>query len=199
MKFIKQVKTASLINAILLLLAGILCCFWPKEANSIIVVAVCILVILSGVINLAEFIFEIKYHIQDKGNLILAILKILLGIFLFSNKAIVSTFLGIIFGIYIIVEGCNSFEEGMRLYRFRVSGSLLCIILSAFIVTFGILLLFDPIDASSTMTLYIGISLIADSINRFITLYTIQKAGKEIKSAFYGIDKDIIDVDFKEL
>ena len=199
MKFIKQVKTVSLLNAILLLIAGILCCFWPKEANSVIVVVVCVLVILSGIVNMIEFVIEEKYLIQNKGNLILAILKILLGIYLFSNKAIVSTFLGIIFGIYIIAEGCNSFEEGVRLCRFKASGSILCIILSIFITIFGIMLLFDPIEASSTMTLYIGISLIADSINRFITLYTINKAGKEIKSAFYGIDKDVIDVDYKEL
>lgn len=199
MKFIKQVKTVSLLNAVMLLLAGVLCCFWPKEANSVIVVAVCVLVILSGIINMTEFVIEEKYHVQNASNLILSILKILLGIYLFSNKAIVSTFLGIIFGIYIIVEGCNSLEEGIRLFRFKASGSILCIILSIFITVFGIMLLFDPIEASSTMSFYIGISLIADSINRFITLYTIGKAGKEIKSAFYGIDKDIIDVEYKEL
>lgn len=199
MKFIKQLKTVSLLNAILLLIAGILCCFWPNEANSIIVTVVCILVILSGVVNMVEFVIEEKYYIFNKGSLILSILKILLGVYLFSNKAIVSTFLGIIFGIYIIVEGCNSFEEGTRLCRYKASGSILCIIMSIFITIFGVMLLFDPIEASSTMTLYIGVSLIADSINRFITLYTIQRASKEIKSAFYGIDQDVIDVDYKKL
>ncbi len=199
MNFIKKVKTVSLLNATLLLLAGILCCFWPRETNSVIVVIICILVILSGIVNMVEFIEEERYFIHNKGNLILAILKILLGVYLFSNKAIVSTFLGIIFGIYIIVEGCNGIEEGVRLFRFKASGSILCIVLSAFITVFGVMLLFDPIDASSTMSLYIGMSLIADSINRFVTIYTIHRASKEVKNAFYGIEEDVIDVDYKKL
>lgn len=199
MRFVKHIRNATLVNAILLLMAGILFCLWPKSANDFIVIMICILIILNGIINLIEFLIGNAYQIQNKGNLILAILKVCLGIYLLYHQNVLSTFLGIIFGIYIIAEGCSAIEQALILLRLKVPGYIFSLILSFIIVIFGILLLFNPNDAIETMMFYIGISLIIDSMNCLISLYTIKKAGKEIWNELYGNDKDVIDVDYRKL
>lgn len=199
MRFVKHIRNATLVNAILLLMAGILFCLWPKSANDFIVIMICILIILNGIINLIEFLIGNAYQIQNKGNLILAILKVCLGIYLLYHQNVLSTFLGIIFGIYIIAEGCSAIEQALILLRLKVPGYIFSLILSFIIVIFGILLLFNPNDAIETMMFYIGISLIIDSMNCLISLYTIKKAGKEIWNEIYGNDKDVIDVDYRKL
>ena len=137
MELFKQLRTISIANAVITLLSGLLLCLWPENANSLIVTLICIFIIFNGIINLLEFFLELRYHSLNKGGLLIAVLKILFGIYLFTHKNILSAFLGIFFSVYIVMEGCNGIEEAYRLFRYKVRGSLISLILSSFCIIFN--------------------------------------------------------------
>lgn len=199
MELFKQLRTISIANAVITLLSGLLLCLWPENANSLIVTLICIFIIFNGIINLLEFFLELRYHSLNKGGLLIAVLKILFGIYLFTHKNILSAFLGIFFSVYIVMEGCNGIEEAYRLFRYKVRGSLISLILSIIIMVSGIVFLFNPLSAAETMMVYIGITLIIDGISRIISIFAVQKAGKEVWDILYNPEHDAIDEDYREL
>ncbi|MDD6325193.1 MAG: DUF308 domain-containing protein [Lachnospiraceae bacterium] len=201
MKYVKQIKTCSIIHALLAILAGLLFCMRPESANDILITVVCILLIIGGVISLAEFFLGERYLMETKGSMFSGILKLLIGIFLLSHKVTATVFLGFLFSIYILTEGITGIEKSVHLLHAGISGSVLSLILNILVTAAGVVLVFCPWEAVATMSLYIGITLILDGITRLLTVHALKKAGQRFWNSLHrNFDDDsVIDTDYTEL
>ena len=159
----------------------------------------------AGIILLCSGLSDIVRHFTDyrvmsllaRSGLALGILKCVLGIFTFSHTEAVMTLFSYIFSLFIIVNGVSKIENAMMLSRAKVSGWAVNLILAILMVMAGFYMLFAPDVAVATVSVWVGIILIADGIMTIATMHRIKSVGsgiyRSVKDAIDEIEGNIID------
>jgi uncharacterized membrane protein HdeD (DUF308 family) len=192
-KILKSTKVSIAVIAILSLGLGIVLLLYPQITISAICYAF-------GGVLIACAAFHVFFYFRNKKenrfvtfNLVIAILTGVLGIWIITTPSLITRIVPIIFGIVLVIYGMVHVKLAFELKEKYYSYWWVALILVAINFLLASLLFLDPFQASSTLILAIGISLIYNGISSLWILSRISKAQREIKKSLNTINEAYID------
>ena len=183
MEIFKRFRTHAIIDSVLSLILGIIFIVDPIGASNSVALIIGIFVLASGICDMVRYFSNSGYPSFIRGNLFVAIIKVILGIFIMTHTATVVTLFAYIFSIFIIVTSVNAIEGATQLKIANVSGWIINMILAVLVLCAGILMLFVPFEATETASIIIGAALILDAVTMIYTMIRLKKIGKDFYKA----------------
>ena len=202
MNFFKKLKLNAAVSAIVTLIVGIVFCVNPQGSSEFLALFAGILVIIAGVFDLFIYLKNSGNPFVTHNELLTGVLKLIIGVFMFTHTETIITLISYIFSIYVIIDGIRNFDNSITLKKVNAGGWFINMILSLLLAAAGIVMLFNPMETAGTAVVWMGVILIIDALSAIFTLIRLKQFGNEIRREFKAvqdeIDGNIIDVEAKE-
>ena len=178
---IHKIWWAPMITGIIAILLGIWCFCSPESSLATFAYIFSGCLIVAGILNLSYSMSNRQLHTNWGWSLVLGILEIVCGIWLFSMPA---ETLAIAFayaaGIWMLVAAINSIGEAAYFSKYNGAWTVWMIILLVATVGFVLYFLFNPIFGMAAGWMWIGISLLLFGIWRIALAFKIRSFNKRI-------------------
>lgn len=168
----------SIVYAIL----GLIIFIKSEIANSVVGTLIGIFFIIAGLIEIYTFVDKSKIRIF-KSNLVIGILKVLLGIFIILDPLTLIDILNISLGIGVLVEGISKFILYLNLKSIKEESNKIFLVSTLLLIFMGILIIVNPFR-SLVITKTIGIFIILYNIVNLNDLVLLKRRGKKFLKLF---------------
>ena len=140
----------SILTSILSIIIGLVLMFLPAVSNKVVGIIVGIVFLAFGINSVYKYFHRDGAKIYSL-NLIFGVLYSILGIVIIIYPFSVMNFVTVCLGLFIIVNGISKINYGMWLKRGNEESWLVTLVTGAFLVTIGIMLVFNPFTALTLM------------------------------------------------
>lgn len=174
------------IRAAIAVLIGCIMVFKPETSLIFLVKVIAAIMIASGIVSLA-------YGVANRRNgglgllVFNTIVDILIGVLLFVFPDVVASFVIILIGVALLIFGIFQIAAMISASAF-VPVTAWSFLLPVICAGGGVLLLFDPFDAASTMTLVAGIAILIYGLSELFASWKMARAMKEYEIKFPSSD-----------
>ena len=186
----RQFRKGAIAVSCCMLALGILMVLWPDISALTICIILGIFCIAAGVYAMVRYFKLGVAGLFFRSDLSFGICSILLGVLLLLHPYGAMIFLPIAAGFFMIIGSVLDIQVSIEMRRLHFGNWGVMLILGIINIIFAFLLLMNPFQGASVLVIFVGISLIVDSIQNFYSIYCISKAIKASKS------NQIIDVEW---
>ncbi len=190
---IKKIKIEYVIQAIVMIVIGIVLIAWSQASLDFMAKALAVLLILVGAVFVVTYIFRKERSPIDSGNFAVGIIVAIIGIWIFVNPGGFTDLIPKIFGVFIIISGIMNLAQTVTLIRASYPLWWISLILALITIMFGLILLLNPTQIKELVVKIIGVFLIYDGISNIWTVSRISKYAKNVEQA--AKDANAVDVD----
>ena len=169
--------------SIFAIVIGLVLVIYPGISLKTVGIMCSIYLIVHGVILILLDISLGKILIPFE-NMIIGVLSFILGIVLFTHPENAVILLTISFGVWIIVTSINYIKTALFFRYINGFPYMTMIILNVIEIVLGFIVMLNPIDASMTLAMYLGVILIAYAILNIIDMVIIKKNIKDKENKF---------------
>lgn len=187
-QFLKSLKMNYVASAITCIAFGLTLAIWPDISSRIVCIGVGIVLLFSGVANLATYFTEKDGRLLSQVNLLVGIILAVLGGWVILNPGILIMVIPVVIGVIVTVHGVHNLIQALELFKNQYSKWWVALLLGMVTVGLGILLIFNPFEAVNTAIMLIGIFLIYDGISDLWIISRISKTAKEIRETVKALD-----------
>lgn len=175
MKKAFQKITNSIIGmSILLIIIALLLIIYPSISLKTLGIISAIYMIIHGI-----FLISLEYSFckifVPFENMLMGVLSIVLGIVIVSKPESAITLIAISFGVWIIISSFNNIKCIMFFRKIKYFPFIELLIINILDILLGLLVIFNPLEASVTMTFYLGFILFIHSIIILIDMIILKK------------------------
>ena len=178
----KRTTNSIIFSSIIAIIVGLILIFYPSISLKTMGIIAAIYIIVYGIILIILDVKAYQYYIPFDG-MLPGILSVVLGIILICKPSILSIVFAIAIGVWIILTSINSLKLSLALKDEDIPWILL-LILGILDLIIGVIVVFNPFEASLTLSIFIGIMLIIHAIIDIIDMVIIKRDIKRISSAF---------------
>ena len=190
MKEAFKTTTSSIIwSSFISCIIGFLMVVDPSMSIKTIAIMTALYIILQGIVLIVLDIKASKYYIPFDG-MLSGILSIILGIVIMYKTDLFSTLITIIIGLWIALSSVNSIKMAVTLKDEDIPWFLL-LLLGIIDLIAGIVVIFNPFEASISITIFVGIMIMVHSIINIVDMLVIRKDVKKISKAIENRFKEI--------
>lgn len=175
--------------SILSCVVGLIMIINPSLSIKTIGIIVSIYIILHGIVLIVLDIKATKYFIPFDG-MMTGILSIILGILLLGKPNVISTIFAITIGVWIVLSSINTIKMSIVLKEDDVPWVLL-LILGIIDLSAGVIVIFNPFEASISMTVFAGVMIMLHSIINIVDLFIIKKDVRKIEKTITKKIKEV--------
>lgn len=175
--------------SILSCVVGLIMIINPSLSIKTIGIIVSIYIILHGIVLIVLDIKTTKYFIPFDG-MMTGILSIILGILLLGKPNVISTIFAITIGVWIVLSSINTIKMSIVLKEDDVPWVLL-LILGIIDLSAGVIVIFNPFEASISMTVFAGVMIMLHSIINIVDLFIIKKDVRKIEKTITKKIKEV--------
>ncbi len=169
------------VSGILFIILGIFCIAKPGAALFSMAWLLGIITLISGIAELI-MVLNAQRFIPNSGTRVLsAIFQIVVGCLLLANKWLVSLSLPVIFAIFVLVEGIIIAVKAFDYKQVDFKYWWCLLILGVAGAVLGFLGLKNPDVAGKTLSILVGIGVIAEGISYLVSLGGIRRFEKSVK------------------
>ena len=186
----RQFRKGAIAVSCCMLALGILMVLWPDISALTICIILGIFCIAAGVYAMVRYFKLGVAGLFFRSDLSFGICSILLGVLLLLHPYGTMIFLPIAAGFFMIIGSVLDIQVSIEMRRLHFGNWGVMLILGIINIIFAFLLLMNPFQGASVLVIFVGISLVVDSIQNFYSIYCISKAIKASKS------NQIIDVEW---
>ena len=185
MKALKRAKWGYLLYSLLLSLLGLALIIWPETSAETFCIIIGAISLIYGIVKIVEYftrgaVTYSFFQFDLAGGVFLAIV----GAVLLLHPRYILTFLPVVIGFYMIIDGVMKIQTSIDAKRFGLRAWWLILIGALLCEALGVYLLFNPLEGGAVLMIVIGISMLFDGIqNIFSALYT-AKMVKNVQDAF---------------
>ena len=188
---IKAAKTGYIILSSLMCAFGLLLIIFPTISLQILTPILGIMLIIFGIGKIAGYFSKDLYRLAFQFDLQFGILMLVLGIIILVRPfAAINVFLTLI-GITILAEGLFKIKTALDTRQFGISYWWMILVLAIIAGIVGILIVICPSESAVILTVFLGISLLAEGL---LNLCVVISTVKIIKNQY----SDVIDGEFNE-
>ncbi len=173
----------SILTSILSIIIGLVLIFLPAVSNKVVGIIVGIVFLAFGINSVYKYFHRDGAKIYSL-NLIFGVLYSILGIVIIIYPFSVMNFVTVCLGLFIIVNGISKINYGMWLKRGNEESWLVTLVTGAFLVTIGIMLVFNPFTAL-TLTQIAGAFLIITGVLNLSDTILFKNRAKQIMEIFW--------------
>lgn len=171
----KNFKTTCIIISVIMIVAGALCVIFPLQVFKAIQYIVGISLILNGVHSIIGYI-EITEYFRDPILIIMGILNILMGVFLFFMPvALTETALTFMFAFLLIFTGAQKISFAGRLKYFRIINTGLITFSGILSIILAVVFILLPLLSKLVLNYIIALYLIVSGATLLIEILSINK------------------------
>jgi uncharacterized membrane protein HdeD (DUF308 family) len=163
-EMLSELKKNSMLSGVVSLIIGAVLAFWPGMAMTAVCRVIGAALLIIGIIYIVMHFTNKEHKMAGSAFLILGILLAALGIWIWSKPAWLITLIPLIVGLILIVDGAMNIMESVVTSRQGYGGWWFSLILAILTIVLGILLVYNPFEAASTVTRIIGIAMIYSGI-----------------------------------
>lgn len=175
--------------SILSCVVGLIMIINPSLSIKTIGIIISIYIILHGIVLIVLDIKSTKYFIPFDG-MMTGILSIILGILLLGKPNVISTIFAITIGVWIVLSSINTIKMSIVLKEEDVPWALL-LILGIIDLSAGVIVIFNPFEASISMIVFAGVMIMLHSIINIVDLFIIKKDVRKIEKAITKKIKEV--------
>lgn len=178
----RQFQKGAIAVSFCMLALGILMVLWPDISALTICIILGIFCIAAGVYAMVRYFKLGVAGFFFRSDLSFGICSILLGVLLLLHPYGAMIFLPIAAGFFMIIGSVLDIQVSIEMRRLHFGNWGVMLILGIINIIFAFLLLMNPFQGASVLVIFVGISLVVDSIQNFYSIYCISKAIKASKS-----------------
>ena len=171
----RAAKIGYIIMSALFCVIGLVLMLVPETAFTWLGRLLGISIIVFGVIKLVGYFSRDLFRLAFQYDLAFGILLVVLGILTLSHPNDTMSFLAVLLGIPVLVDGLFKIQIALDSRRFGIRRWWLIMILAVLTCSVGIVLVFRPAVGILVMTVFMGVSLLMDGIlNLCVALFTVK-------------------------
>ncbi|MBC8543412.1 HdeD family acid-resistance protein [Bianquea renquensis] len=159
-------KTGSIIICICELLVGILLLINPVGFTTTIIIAVGIVLILTGIGSLISYFRTEPVYAARSQNLAKGLISIVAGLFCaFRSRWFIAVFplLTMLYGVAILLTGIAKIQWAVDMLRLKMSKWFLAAIGAALSILFAAVILMNPFNSTTFLWTFVAVSLIVEA------------------------------------
>ena len=184
-------KTGYIALSVFFIAAGALFIAFPAVSSNLIGRALGIALTVFGVVKLIGYFSKDLFRLAFQYDLEFGILLAALGVIVLLKPDNVMNFLFIALGIAILTDGLFKIRIAAEARSFGIGSWWLTMLLAVLTAAVGLVLIFRPTESRETMTVLLGLSLLAEGgLNLAVALSTV----KIVKNQY----PDVIEGEFTE-
>lgn len=197
---LRHIKTGTFLLSIVYLVLGLLLLIMPETSLLWICYAFGAVVLLTGVVCLIQYARLHGHGFAAPFLLVSGVITIALGIFTLLRPEVVASVLPIVFGIFILVDGCNRIASGIELARQKGHKWWVLVLLGVFSIAVGIFLIWRPFEIAVSLVMLCGVLLVVEgALNLGCVLYAamelaaLERAARSALNATLAAAGEILD------
>ena len=179
-----KIINISILTLVIDLAVGILLVASTSFATKIAAIVIGSLLIIRGIYSIIRYIYDgigIKIFATD---LIVGISSIIIGLFSIFNTIETIKVIGILYGIWLLLNGCNKLYYSIKFMKAQEEIYPLITFISILYIVMSIIVIFNPFNTFMLITKLIGYFIIASSLLDIIYNLLFKKRAKEILILF---------------
>ena len=153
---------AGVLPSLTFLVLGVLLLVMPQTSLLWICYAFGAVVLVTGIVCLIQYARVRGSGFAAPFLLVGGVITAALGLFTLAQPQAVASFLPVVFGLFILVEGCSRIGAALDLARRKADKWWVLLLLSLLSIALGLLLLFDPFEAAVSAVMLCGVLLIVE-------------------------------------
>lgn len=170
---LRYIKNGMLILSIAFIALGLLLLVMPETSLLWICYAFGAVVLITGIVCLVQYARLRGSGFAAPFFLVAGVITAALGLFTLAQPQVVASFLPVVFGLFILIDGCSRIGTALELARRRADKWWMMLLLSVLSIALGILLLVNPFGAAVSVVMVCGVLLIIEGVvNLSCVVYT---------------------------
>lgn len=169
---LRYIKSGMMLLSIAYIIIGMMLLIMPQTSLLWICYAFGAVVLVTGIVCLIQYARIRGTGFTAPFMLVGGVITAGLGIFTLAKPQVVASFLPVVFGIFILVDGLSRVGTAIDLAKRKGQKWWVLLLLSVVSVALGVLLVLHPFDAAVSVVMVCGILLIVEgSLNLGCVLY----------------------------
>lgn len=174
--YLKNYEKYSILTSILLMILGIFLIVKPIKSVETFIILFAIIMITSGILSFISYFVITKEERLVSFDLIIGLITIITGIFLYVYRLELLNVFPTILGIWIIFTNLVKMQLSINLSVIEKSSWILLLIINILMIIFGILLIVNPFGSLMALTELAGMFLlVTETINLLESIYVLIK------------------------
>lgn len=170
---LRYIKNGMLILSIAFIALGLLLLVMPETSLLWICYAFGAVVLITGIVCLVQYARLRGSGFAAPFFLVAGVITAALGLFTLAQPQVVASFLPVVFGLFILIDGCSRIGTAIELARRHADRWWMMLLLSVLSIALGILLLVNPFGAAVSVVMVCGVLLIIEGVvNLSCVVYT---------------------------
>ncbi|WP_130871013.1 HdeD family acid-resistance protein [Intestinimonas massiliensis (ex Afouda et al. 2020)] len=189
---LKNLSVSFVLLSILYILLGLVLLIWPATVMDVLCYLTGGILLLYGVFAIVGFC---RAEVRTAGSfltLLLGIVAAAVGAVLLLQPALFQSILTVILGLYILIDGLLNLMRALELRRMEHGGWTIYLVLSLITVVLGLVVVFRPILAGTTLVQLIGASLLYSGAADLWTLFQLSRWTREYRKT-HPVEVDPVD------
>lgn len=170
-EYVKKFGQKSIISSIIMIIMALFLMLKPIKTLNAIMITLGIIITIVGVLSLISY-FRLNSQLKIFSfGLIEGILEIIGGILIILNPSVMTSFLPIIIGVWIILKNLIACQFAINL-KSLTNNWIFLLIIAILSIILGVLIAVNPFSATLAITLIAGVMLlITETFNLFEAIY----------------------------
>ncbi|WP_346669701.1 DUF308 domain-containing protein [uncultured Subdoligranulum sp.] len=170
---LRYVKNGMLVLSIAFIALGLLLLIMPETSLLWLCYAFGAVVLITGIVCLVQYARLRGSGFAAPFFLVAGVITAALGLFTLAQPQVVASFLPVVFGLFILIDGCSRIGTAVELARRQADRWWLVLLFSVLSIALGILLLVNPFGAAVSVVMLCGVLLIIEgAVNLACVVYT---------------------------
>ena len=170
---LRYVKNGMLVLSIAFIALGLLLLIMPETSLLWLCYAFGAVVLITGIVCLVQCARLRGSGFAAPFFLVAGVITAALGLFTLAQPQVVASFLPVVFGLFILIDGCSRIGTAVELARRQADRWWLVLLFSVLSIALGILLLVNPFGAAVSVVMLCGVLLIIEgAVNLACVVYT---------------------------
>ena len=170
---LRYVKNGMLMLSIAFIALGLLLLIMPETSLLWLCYAFGAVVLITGIVCLVQYARLRGSGFAAPFFLVAGVITAALGLFTLAQPQVVASFLPVVFGLFILIDGCSRIGTAVELARRQADHWWLVLLFSVLSIALGILLLVNPFGAAVSVVMLCGVLLIIEgAVNLACVVYT---------------------------
>ena len=175
MEILKEMKRNAVITSVMYIIIGLILTFFPASTARTIGYAFATVILIVGLSFLYRFIIKDVAYTFVGNELVIGTVFVLASIFIYARVDSVVSFIPILLGIVVLVSGITKLQNAIGLRKMQYQGATAVLAFAVLNIFFGIVLVFNPFSAVTTLIMLIGLGLVFSGVTDLITTFWIAK------------------------
>lgn len=175
MGIFKEMNKNAVITSVMYIIVGIILTLFPASTARTIGYAFATVILIVGLGFLYRFIIKETAYCFVGNELVIGVVLVLASIYVYARVDSVVSIIPVLLGIVVIVSGITKLQNAIGLRKMQYQGSTAVLAFAVLNIFFGVVLVFNPFSAVTTLIMLIGLGLIFSGITDLFTTFWIAK------------------------